>query len=97
MKKFRLIAAAMAAVMCISAVPVSAVQHGWESGEGTGRYILHDGAAATGVMNIDGVVYRFDPWQIHRHRQEKRSYPLLPGRHYVHRRLAEAFGRHILF
>ena len=56
MKKFRLIAAAMAAVMCISAVPVSAVQHGWESGEGTGRYILHDGAAATGVMNIDGVV-----------------------------------------
>lgn len=62
MKKFRLIAAAMAAVMCISAVPVSAVQHGWESGEGTGRYILHDGAAATGVMNIDGVVYRFDSY-----------------------------------
>lgn len=52
----------MAAVMCISAVPVSAVQHGWESGEGTGRYILHDGAAATGVMNIDGVVYRFDSY-----------------------------------
>lgn len=62
MKKFRLIATAMAAVMCISAVPVSAVQHGWESGEGTGRYILHDGAAATGVMNIDGVVYRFDSY-----------------------------------
>ena len=51
MKKFRLIAAAMAAVMCISAVPVSAVQHGWESGEGTGRYILHDGAAAKGAAS----------------------------------------------
>lgn len=60
MKNFRFAAAALAAVMCMSAVPVGAAQYGWESAEGTGRYIRHDGAAATGVMNIDGIVYRFD-------------------------------------
>lgn len=59
MKKInRIIAAAMAVIMCFSA-SVSAAAYGWQESAGTGKYIQENGEAAKGVMYIDGVVYRF--------------------------------------
>lgn len=59
MKKInRIIAAAMAVTMCFSA-SASVAAYGWQGSAGTGKYIQENGEAAKGVMNIDGVVYRF--------------------------------------